>query len=134
MAGGRPTLYDPAYCERVIELGKEGKSPVQIACALDVARATLYAWADEHPEFLTAFTRAKEFAQAWFEDQGQAGLAMPTGQFNANLWKKQVECRFREDYTEQTRTELTGANGGPVKVDATVALDPGEAYRRMLEG
>lgn len=23
---GRPTDYDPAYCERVIGLGKEGKS------------------------------------------------------------------------------------------------------------
>ena len=28
---GRPTTYDPAMCERVIELGEEGKSKAQIA-------------------------------------------------------------------------------------------------------
>lgn len=26
MPAGRPSDYDPAYCERVIELGREGKS------------------------------------------------------------------------------------------------------------
>jgi Helix-turn-helix domain of resolvase len=104
---GRPTDYRAEYCERVIELGREGKSPSQIARDLDVARDTLYNWAEAHPEFLAAFTRAGHLAQAWFEDMGQAGLTMPG--FNASLWSKQVSSRFREDYTD--RQELTGKNG-----------------------
>jgi hypothetical protein len=37
---GRPTTYDPAYCERVIETGEEGKSKAQIASTLRIpARA-----------------------------------------------------------------------------------------------
>jgi hypothetical protein len=28
---GRPSLYDPAYCDKVIELGRIGKSVEQIA-------------------------------------------------------------------------------------------------------
>ena len=113
---GRPTLYRPEYCEQVIELGRQGKSPAQIAAALDVARATLGLWAEAHPEFLTAYTRAYDLAQAWFEDKGQAGLDAQG--FNANLWAKQVSSRFRDDYTETQRRELTGKNGGPIQHEA----------------
>jgi Helix-turn-helix domain of resolvase len=104
---GCPSKYKAEYCEQVIELGRQGKSPAQIAAALDVARMTLYLWADAHPEFMAAFTRAKDLAQAWFEDKGQDGLFIPG--FNASLWSKQVSSRFREDYTE--RQEITGKDG-----------------------
>jgi hypothetical protein len=97
---GRPTDYNPGYCQRVIELGREGKSKAQIAADLDVARQTLDNWAAAHSEFLDALTRARDLAQAWWEDKGQDGLEK-TG-FNASLWAKQVSCRFREDYTEKS--------------------------------
>ena len=95
----RPTDYDPAHCDRVIELGRLGKSKAQIAADLDVARQTLDNWAAVHAEFLDALTRARDLAQAWWEDQGQSGLT--TSGFNASLWAKQVSCRFREDYTDR---------------------------------
>lgn len=113
MSGGRPTDYRPEFCEQVVELGRQGKSPAQIAAALDVSRAVLYLWGDTYPEFLTAFTRARDLAQAWFEDRGQEGLTMPG--FNASLWAKQVSARYPDDYTERQKRELTGANGGPVE-------------------
>lgn len=97
--GGRPTDYKPEHCKTVIELAKEGKSFAQIAAALDVARSTLYAWADVHPEFSDTLTRAKELAMVWWEDMGQKGLTMD--KFNAPLWAKQVSCRFRDDYTDK---------------------------------
>lgn len=96
---GRPTAYLPEYCERVIELGREGKSHAQIAAALDVSRQTLYAWQEAHPEFLDAIMHARDLAQAWFEDKAQIGLTTPG--FNASLWAKQVSCRFRDDYTDR---------------------------------
>jgi hypothetical protein len=104
---GRPTDYDPGYCERAIELGRAGKSKAQIAADLDVARQTLDNWGAAHPEFLDALTRARDLAQAWWEDRGQHGLERPG--FNASLWSKQVSCRFREDYTEKSevRADLT---------------------------
>lgn len=115
---GRPSEYRAEYCERVIELGRLGKSPSQIAAALDVARDSLYNWAETYPEFLAAFTRANHLAQAWFEDMGQQGLTTPG--FNANLWSKQVSARFREDYTETQRREHTGKDGGAVEVISKV--------------
>lgn len=114
MPAGRPTDYRPEYCEQVIELGRQGKSPAQIAAALDVARATLGNWAEAHPEFLAALTRAYDLSQAWFEDKGQEGLGVQG--FNANLWSKQVSARFRADYTETRKQEISGPDGGPVQI------------------
>lgn len=111
--GGRPSKYDPAYCERVIELGKEGKSLVQIAVALDMPKSTLQSWADQHIEFSAALTRAKQCEQAWWENKGQEGLT--ADKFNSAVWSKSMSARFREDYTE--RRELAGVPDQPIEVN-----------------
>ncbi len=110
----RPTTYQPAHCKTALELGRAGKSKAQIAAKLDVARQTLDNWAEVHPEFLDALTRARDLALAWWEDQGQDGLVLPG--FNSSLWAKQVSCRFRDDYTDQSKKEITGADGAPLSV------------------
>lgn len=119
---GCPSKYKAEYCDRVIELGRQGKSPTQIAAALDVARMTLYLWTDAHPEFMAAFTRARDLAQAWFEDKGQEGLFIPG--FNASLWSKQVSSRYPDDYTERQQREITGKNGGPIQQEVTATVRP----------
>ncbi|NLS19892.1 hypothetical protein HGP16_25470 [Rhizobium sp. P40RR-XXII] len=109
--GGRPGTYNPSYCARVIALGKAGKSQVQIAVALDVARSTLQSWADQHIEFSAALTRAKQCEQAWWEDMGQNGLT--ADKFNSAVWSKSMSARFRDDYTE--RRELAGVPDRPIE-------------------
>lgn len=113
MPGGRPSKYDPSYCDKVMELGKDGMSPVQIACELEVPRTTLLSWAEQHEEFSTALTRAKDYEQAWWERAGMNGMV--GDKFNAAVWKKSMEARFRGDYTE--RKELTGEGGSAIKVE-----------------
>ena len=49
MPAGRPTDYDPAFCEDVIRLGRQGKSVEQIAYRLFVSVSTMYKWREEHP-------------------------------------------------------------------------------------
>lgn len=124
MAGGRPTDYRPEHCERVVELGREGKSKAQIAAELDVCRNTLDNWAEAHPEFLRALTRARDLSQAWWEDQGQAGIHLGSG-FNASLWAKSMSARFPDDYTERQKREVTGKDGGPVEKVTTIKLVAG---------
>ena len=113
---GRPTKYKPEYCERVIELGKEGYSYAEIAADLEVDKASLYDWAASHEEFSTALRAAKTFEQAWFEREARSN--MKNRDFNANLWYRSAASRFREDYTERKETQLTGANGGAVQVES----------------
>ncbi len=112
---GRPSSYAPAYCERVIELGKEGKSVVEMACDIGVARATLETnWPAEHPEFLEAFVRAREEAQAWWENTGRVGML--TKGIDAAIYSRSMSARFPKDWREVKGTELTGKDGGPVEM------------------
>lgn len=114
---GRPSTYDPAYCSQVEELGLQGKSPAQISAIIGVPRSTMQLWGEKHPEFLAALKRAKELEQAWWEEAGQR-MALMGGQFsNAAVWKKSMEARFRDKYTE--RRELSGNDGKPIELEVT---------------
>lgn len=110
----RPSSYEPEFCDRVRELGLEGKSKAQIAATLGVNRTTLDNWAAAHEEFLSALKDARDLALNWWETKGQDGLT--ADKFNATLFIFQMKNRFREDYRDQT--ELTGANGGPIETKA----------------
>lgn len=103
---GQPTKYDPAYCEVVVELGKQGKSVAQMCSHFDISRPTIDNWAEQHPEFFEAFTRAKAHMQAKLEELGFAGLH--SKDFNAQVWKTTMQARFREDYTERRETTHSG--------------------------
>lgn len=113
MPAGRPTKYDPAFCEKVIELGRKGYSLTQISVELGYSKATLLGWANAHIEFSTALTRAKECEQAWWEQQGMNGLT--ADKFNSAVWSKSMSARFRDDYTE--RRELAGVPDQPIQVE-----------------
>lgn len=110
---GRPSDYDPSYCELVVELGRQGKSKAVMAAELDVSRQTLENWAAAHPEFLDAMARATVLAQAWWENAGQTG--MTADKFNGSVWSRSMAARFPEDWRETTRQEQTGPNGGPIR-------------------
>ena len=68
MTVGRPTLFDPSYCDKVVELGALGKSLEQIATILGVSCRVLYDWRDKYPEFLRALEQAKEAADERFDE------------------------------------------------------------------
>lgn len=108
MPAGRPTTYDPSYCEVVIEMGKQGKSKAQMAARFNVARSSIDAWAEANPEFSEAINIAMSHAQDWWENAGQEGMFLGGGGFNANVWKKSMEARFRDDYTERKEVHSTG--------------------------
>lgn len=109
MERGRPTDYDPKYCEAVITMGSEGYSVVEMAADIGVHRDTLYEWEKVHSDFSDAFTRARQLCQAWWERQGRVNLA--TQGFNHSLWAKNMGCRFKGDWTEKVQTELSGDAG-----------------------
>lgn len=126
---GRPSEYDPSYCDAVIDLGREGKSKAQMAAAFDVSRQTIDNWAAAHPAFLEALNRAMAHCQAWWEDQGQTGLL--TQGFNAAVWKKSVEARFRDDYTEKREIDHKSSDGSmtPSRVELVALTSHDDSTR-----
>jgi len=115
---GRPSKYRPEFCERVLELAKEGCGWADYAAEFEVDRKTLFDWRDQHEEFSTALSRAKVLEQQWWERAGRFG--MMADKFNALVWKTSVQARFRDDYTERKATEISGPNGEPVQVQSQV--------------
>jgi transposase len=123
---GRPTAYDPAYCDMVMEWGRQGKSKAWMAAEIGVSKQTVYDWEKAHPDFLEAITRAVTFSQQWWEDAGQTGMV--SDKFNSAVWTKNMAARFRDEWTE--RQELTGAGGSAIEHRhdiAFVIVDPAKA-------
>lgn len=122
---GRPSLYDPAYCDQVMEWGAQGKSKAWMCANLGIARQTLENWAEAHPEFLDAITRAMLMSQAWWEDQGQSYMLMghQSGTFNASVWSRSMAARFPADWREKSEQTIQGPDGGPLTVITRKIVD-----------
>lgn len=120
MPAGRPSKYDPAYCDRVIELGLTGASVVEMAVEIGVSRNTLETeWPAAHPEFLEALTQARECSQMWWERAGRVGMI--DNNINASIWSRSMAARFPKDWREVKGTELSGPDGGAINVKAEKA-------------
>lgn len=113
---GRPSEYDPSYCDKVRELGKLGKSFEQMAMQLDVSYRTLCRWRETHPEFCHALEDAQAYSQAWWEEMAQAYLVNQHqgNSLNASLWSRSMAARFPKTYSERVKQEITGADGVPL--------------------
>lgn len=107
MAGGRPTDYDPAFCDLVIDLGKTGASKAEMAAECGVTRQTLDNWAEAHPEFLDAVKEAVSWSQAWWEKQGRIATFGGTDGFNATAFIFNMKNRFPADWKDKVEQDQT---------------------------
>ena len=123
---GRPTLYDPAYCEKVIELGRIGKSVEQIAAHLNLSLRVLYLWRDTHEEFMHALEDAKTFEQAWWEEQAAAYMVenKESDRLNPSLWSRSMAARFPKKYSDRVKQEISGPDGKELKGIAISFVEP----------
>ena len=128
----RPSLYDPAYCDKVIELGATGASIDEMAYEIGVSDNTLRNWADEHEEFFNAFTRAKQASLVWWERAGREG--MMANNISAPIWSRSMAARFPDKWREVKGTELTGKDGAPIQTEDMGRKSSDELQRIASEG
>lgn len=126
MPAGRPTKYDPAMCEAVIECGGQGMTLAEMAHELGISRDTLNEWRDSRPEFSAAVKDGLGAAQAWWEKQGRIATFGGIEGYNATSYIFQMKNRFSEDWRDKQDRELTGPNGGPIAVSKVewAVVDP----------
>lgn len=55
---GRPSLYHPSMCERIIEMAEDMKFPEQWARELGTSLPSIYRWANTYPELEDAIIQA----------------------------------------------------------------------------
>ena len=122
---GRPSKYDPAYCDKVIELGKLGKSFEQMASMLGVGITSFKRWREEHEEFRTSLEDAQGHAQTWWEDKAQANLIeFKDGErINTGLWSRSMAARFPKTYSDRVKQEISGPDGMQLKTGFVLTFE-----------
>lgn len=113
---GRPTKYDPKYCQMLIDHMATGLSFETFGATIDVARATIFNWADEHAEFLDAKKRAFDKCQVFWEKIGvdhilnvteKRGFDSTTQSLNTGVWVFNMKNRFKwTDRIEHSASEV----------------------------
>jgi hypothetical protein len=101
--------------------------PYELACDMaGISQATFYDWKSRgekgekpYSEFLEEL-RARE-AEAVFLMHQNLKAAGVAGNINAIIFL--LKARFPEHYTETTRQEHTGPNGGPMQVETKVEVE-----------
>ena len=59
-AGGRPTKYKTAFCDRAFDFAFVGMTDGEIAGALKIDEATLYRWKNARPQFCEAIKTVRD--------------------------------------------------------------------------
>jgi hypothetical protein len=142
---GRPSTFSQEIADRICDLMVDGKDMQEI-CKMDdmPSRATVLRWQNQHPEFDAQCVRARE-ALAEFELQKLKELADNCTEKNVNSTRVKLNhFQWRvmkiapRVYGERTRTEVSGADGGPIKMQAevidasTLEPDQREALKQAL--
>lgn len=127
--------YDPSFCERIVELGKEGYSVVQIADEFGVNRDTIYQWRNDterFPGFKEAFDEARVGAESYWEKVGQDGIMGKIKGFNQVSWIFMMKARF-QDWHEKTKSEVEITNKNATLSDDELERKIALIKERILE-
>jgi hypothetical protein len=119
MPGGRPTLYDPAYCEEARTFLKDGYSTAALAGKLGVAVSTVSLWIETHPEFSEAVKVGRAGAVHWWEERARH-LAM-TGEGNATAVVFGLKNRAAAEWKDMSYSKHGGENGEAIKLEVSWA-------------
>lgn len=114
-AGGRPSKYDPAFCDAVIEFMQDGYSVTAFAGSIGVSRQTIYNWMDENPAFFDAVKQGMAASAVWWE--GQLRNVAVTGAGNATAVIFGLKNRVSDEWRDKSTTELTGKDEGPIQFE-----------------
>jgi len=147
-APGAPSKFSEERAERLLQAVRGGNY-LQTACAFaGINYGTMRRWihkADEPdaPQEYRDFRDAMEKARADAEVASVAKIqkAANEGQWQAAAWFLERSMPDRWAKKDKTQLEVTGGDGGPIKVVSGIELDPGamaalarRLHARAIEG
>ena len=119
MPAGRPSKYDPKYCEEVIKVMGEGLSLTAFAGRIGVDRDTINEWRSVHPEFSVACRKGQAKRTERLE-MGMLDPDMPGPAVNARRFA--LANAAPEEWREKQQLEHSGPNGGEIPMSIAVRL------------
>lgn len=128
---GRPSTYEPRYCEEVIQFLRDGYSIAAFAGSIGVARSTIYEWIDAHPEFSDAVKIAQAGSVLAWEERLR--VAATAGDGNATAIIFGLKNRAGDEWRDVKAHEHSGPEGKPIQTEQ-VGNDADAFRRRLLSG
>lgn len=122
---GRPSGYSEQVAQKICHRMINGESLTSICKDKDMpSRVTVYDWMEAHPEFRARCARAREGLADFLVDEIEQ-LASQTTEENVNSMKVKISTKqwramkmAPRIYGDRTVTEVTGANGGAIQLEA----------------
>jgi hypothetical protein len=121
MTAGRPSDYDPSFCDEAVTFLADGFSLAAFAGHIGVTRQTVYNWTEQHPEFFDAVKTGQAKAVLWWEKANRS-LAT-TGEGNATAIVFGLKNRASDEWRDVKATEISGPDGGPVQQVSKIVLE-----------
>lgn len=110
---GRPSKYDPKYCEMVIDHMSKGLSFESFAGFLGVNRDTVYEWAVKHKEFSDAKTVGLEKCRLFWEKLGIGYIISKSSRsLNSSVYIFTMKNRFPKEWRDRQEVEHSGELSG----------------------
>lgn len=93
---GRPTKYEPRFCQMLVDHQAAGFSFESFAGLIGVCIDTTYEWAKARPDFSDAKRRGHAASLMWWENAGMVGMAMPSKVWTPAVHSRNMNARFPE--------------------------------------
>lgn len=96
--------FEPAMCDQMIAMGKEGASQKMMWSQLGISKNTAESWRKKYPDFTEALEIALVHAQSYWETQLLANVENKN--FNSRLVEIALRGQFQQDYRETRETKI----------------------------
>ncbi|MBB5709324.1 hypothetical protein [Sphingomonas xinjiangensis] len=90
---------------------QEGASLTSFAASIDVSRATINVWMNEHPEFLEAANAGKAKCAAWWEKVGRNIALGGGGPGASTLAVFGMKNMGKDDWSDSTQVDHRSSDG-----------------------
>lgn len=117
---GRPTKYDPKYCDEVIEVMRAGFSLTAFCGIIQVLPQTVANWRKTYPEFDEACQLAKTARLIHWEESSIKVGRGAGGPGAAPMVQFALRNLSADEYPDKQRVENTGVDGKPIEHSVTM--------------
>jgi hypothetical protein len=117
---GRPTKYDPSFCDLIIDEMGKGYSLDAASVRIGVNASSLYLWQQQHPDFSKAIEEGRRRALQWWEDRAlNVADGKPGNQQMISLALRN-RSRAANGWVDTQKLEHSGPDGSPIQTHNTL--------------